>query len=196
MTFVVLMFLVLFCLPLAAMVALQPAASVVHIAAMIGGAALLFATALLLPALLRRILARRPVVPSGKLVAGLDWPATLTRSEMELCCTTWLRSSGWQVTLQQEPGEDATDVYLVATRAEVRAAVLCDRAGESLNPASVRAFALAAGGLQATHLVLLTLTRGRLPPPAESAAARAGVLLLHVADLPRLDALAPSLVPA
>lgn len=196
MTFTVIIFLLFFCLPVACIIALQPAASVERIAAMTGGAALLFVAALLLPSLSRRLLRRRARPLSPAEIARLDWPSDLTRGEMEVCCATWLRDKSWQVTPQQEPAGDAIGVYLIATRDGVRAAVLCDLAGEALNPAAIRAFALGASALNATHCVLLTLTRGRLPPPAETAAARAGVLLLRVAELPKLAALAPTMVPA
>ena len=146
----------------------------------------LVAVALAAPGLLRRLFARRARRPVARAVAGLDWPASLTRAEMEAFCLAWLRSRGWSA----DYTTDADAVYLAATRGAVRLAVLCDVAGEELNPATLRAFAQASERLLATHPVLLTLLRAALPHPATAAARAAGVRLLRVAELPRLDALA------
>ena len=142
--------------------------------------------ALAAPGLLRRLFARRARRPVARAVAGLDWPASLTRAEMEAFCLAWLRSHSWSAGYTTE----AEVVYLAATRGGVTLTVLCDVAGEELNPATLRAFAQASERLRATHPVLLTLLRAALPHPATAAARAAGVMLLRVAELPRLDALA------
>ncbi len=152
----------------------------------------LVVVALAAPGLLRRLFARRPRRPTARAVAGLDWPVSLTRAEMEAFCLAWLRAHGWSAGYTTE----ADVVYLAATRGAVTLAVLCDVAGEELNPATLRAFAQASERLLATHPVLLTLLRAVLPHPVTAAARAAGVRLLRVADLPQLDTLAPPTAPA
>lgn len=192
----ILSFTILFLMPMAAIIATLPLESLRHVEKVIGIAVLLAVAAALLPGLLRRMLRRRPRVPSARALARFEWPESLSRSEMEAFCVAWLRTQGWTVTLTADPDEEAEDVYLSARRAGATVTVLCDPRGEELNPAGIRAFALAAAQAGGTHAVLLTLARRKLPHPVEAAAREAGVTLLSVADLPRLDALAPTLPQA
>jgi len=190
MNFALLMFAILFCIPMGAMIWQLPQESQARVAVAVGGFVVLVILAVVLPPLLRRLRVRRVRRPSQRAIDRLKWPASLTRGEMEAFCGAWLRGRGWQVILSMEPDQHAADVYLMATRGAETVAILCDRAGEDLNPAAIRALAQGAGALGATRFVVLTLRRGKLPQPAETAAKHAGVLLLHVAELGRLDALA------
>jgi hypothetical protein len=192
MNFAILCFLVLFCLPMAIIMAALPPQTLMAVAEQTGVAALLFVAALLLPRLLRPLRRRRERRPTARALARLDWPRSLTRGELENHCAAWLRSHGWQVTLASDPEKNAEAVFVMASHGDTTVAVLCDRQGEELNPATIRAFAHAATELGATRHVLLTLRRGKLPPPAEAAARQAGVRLLRIAELPQLDALAPA----
>lgn len=196
MNFGILMFVILFCFPMGGMIWLLSPEAQEHVAFVMAGFVALLAVVAVLPMLFRRLNVRHARAPSARAVARLKWPASLSRGEMETFCTQWLRSHDWKVSLAMEPDQHAADVYLMATRGTETVAFLCDTAGEELNPAAIRALAQGASDLGATRFVVLTLTRGKLPPPAEAAAKRAGVLLLHVPDLGKLDALAPTPVAA
>jgi hypothetical protein len=195
MNFGILMFVILFCIPMGTMIWLLSPEAQEHVAFVMAGFAAVVALAVILPPLIRSLRAPRARTPSPRAVDRLKWPTSLTRSEMESYSTAWLRAHGWQVSLSMEPDQHAADVYLMATRGAETLAILCDTAGEELNPAAIRALAQGAAALGATRFVVLTLTRGKLPPPAEAAARRAGVLLLHVPELGNLNALAPEPAP-
>jgi len=190
MKLIVISFLVLFVMPMGGILWLLPPSSLAEVALTFGGALLLGAAALLLPRLLAVLGRRRPRTPTRALT-HLDWPQSLTRGEMEQFAAAWLRAHGWAVTLTTDPQQDKPDVYLMARRSGGTLAVVCDQAGEELNPASIRAFALAATQLGAERSLMLTLLRGKLPSTTESAARQAGVALLRVADLGQLDAIVP-----
>jgi len=192
MNFGILCFVLLFCLPMGMIIASLPPATLQQVAIEAGGAVLLFVAVLLLPRLLRGLSRHHVRTPSPGALASLDWPHSLTRNELETFCAAWLRGRGWTVTLATDPEKQEEAVYLLAERGSLTAAVLCDRRGEEINPAGIRAFAHGAAELGATQFALVTLSRGKLPPPSEAAARRAGVKLLRVADLPQLDALAPA----
>ncbi len=192
MNFGILMFVILFCIPMGSMIWLLSPESQEHVATVMAGFVALIVLALIVPPLLRRVFVRRARRPSPGAVARLKWPDSLTRSEMEAYCAAWLRAHGWQVSLSMEPDQHASDVYVMAARGAETVAILCDRAGEELNAAAIRALAQGAAALGATRFVVLTLTRGKMPRPAEIAADRAGVLLLHVADLGKLETLTPA----
>jgi hypothetical protein len=192
MKLIFLSFLFLFVLPMAVMVGVLPQQTRLDVAETVAVAAALFVAALMLPRVLRRVFQRRSKMPSRRRLASLDWPVSLSRGEMEACCVAWLRGRGWSVTLVTDTAHEAEEVYVLAKLGASTVVLLCDRYGEELNPAAIRAFAAAGATLGATRPVLLTLTRGKLPHPAEAAAERAGVLLLRVADLARLDDLAPA----
>jgi hypothetical protein len=196
MNFGILMFVILFCLPMGGMIWLLPPESQEYVATVVAGFVGLVVLALILPPLVRPLFVRRARRPSPGTVVGLTWPKSLTRGEMESYCAAWLRTHGWHVSLAMEPDQHAADVYVMATRGTETVAILCDRAGEELNPAAIRALAQGATALGATRFVVLTQTRGAFPQPAEAAAARAGVVLLHVADLGKLDTPAPAAVAA
>ncbi len=189
MRFVILAFLILFAVPMGCVMWLLPAPALERVAMAVAGVAVLFGLALALPGLLRALFRRRRHDPAAELVARLEWPRSLTRAEMETFCVAWLQARGWQVSLSKDGEHQTDDVYLSASRAGVRVAILCDREGEALNPAAIRAFAHGAAPLEPSFRVLLTLAQGRLPPPAEAAAARAGVMLLKVPELDELEAL-------
>jgi hypothetical protein len=188
-------FVILFVLPIGVIITLLRPAAQLHVATMSGLATLAFIAALLLPKLWRRVRARRVRLPVARTLAALDWPASLTRAELEAHCAAWLRGRGWDVTLTTHPDPEAEGVYLMATRAATTVAVMCDQRGEDLNPAIIRAFAKESALLGATQAVLLTLVPGKLPYPAETAARQAGVRLLRAADLPQLDTLGPAPAP-
>ena len=169
---------------------LLPAPALQRVALIFAAAALLFLAALLLPRLVRPLFRRRGHRAVDDIVASLEWPRSLTRAEMENFCVAWLQRRRWQVSLSTEAENQAGDVYVLASRNGVRVAILCDRQGEALNPAAIRAFALGAASLEPSYRVLLTLLEGKLPTPAEAAAERAGVMLMRVPELGDLDELA------
>ena len=96
------------------------------------------------------------------------------------------------MTLSTDPAPETEGIYVLATEGPTTVGIMCDQGGEELNPAVIRTFALEATTQGVTHPVLLTLLRGKLPPPAEHAARAAGVRLLRVAELPQLDGLVPA----
>ena len=192
MNFGILCFVLLFALPMAAIIATLRPETMARVAEETGLGIVLFVAGLLLPRLIRRLLRRRERLPSAAVLARPDWPPSLTRHELEKHCMAWLRARGWDAALASDPVKDPDAIYVMATRGEVAVAVQCDRRGEELNPAAIRAFALSAAHLGAARTALLTLSRDKFPPPAEIAARQAGVMLLRVADLPQLDALAPA----
>jgi len=147
---------------------------------------------LLIARLLRVRRARRLRTPSASALAEPNWPADLSRAELEGYAIAWLRAHGWAVTLGSGPDPKAEAVYILARRGAVTLGVLCDQEFEEFNPAIIRTFALDIGVLGATQAVLLTMAPGPLPHPAEPAARAAGVRLLRVAELAELDALAPA----
>ncbi len=190
MKLIFLSFAILFVLPMSVMIGVLPDQTKLQVAGSVALAVLLFGAALLLPRLLRWLDARRSRMPSPRRLALLEWPATLPQGQMEACCVAWLRGRGWAATLVTDTAQQAEDVFVLATLGTRQVVLLCDQYGEELNPAGIRAFAAAGARFQATQAVLVTLTRGRLPHPAEAAAEQAGVTLLRVAELARLDAFA------
>jgi hypothetical protein len=132
----------------------------------------------------RRGTTERP--PDPNIVASLRWPRALTRGEMETYCAAFLRQQGWTVKLGRSTLDDAT--FITAERDASRIVVMCDLMGEELNPAVIRSFAQSGAEFGDARPVVVTRVAGRLPPPAEQAARAAGVRLLRVADLTRIDA--------
>lgn len=131
--------------------------------------------------------------PDPATVAALRWPGDLTGVELEGFCAAFLRGQGWQVAPALSDTADGT--FLDARRESAHALLLCDPDGALLRPAAVRSLAAVAAGYAGARPALLTQTSGAFPRSTETAARAARVLLLHVADLPRLAALADAPEP-
>jgi hypothetical protein len=192
MKLIFLSFAILFVLPMSVMIGVLPDQTKLRVAGSVALAVVLFGAALLLPRLLRWLAGRRARMPSPRRLALLDWPDTLTQGQMEACCVAWLRGRGWDATLVTDSAQQAEDVFVLATLGPRQVVLLCDRYGEGLNPAEIRAFAAAGAEFAGARRVLVTLLRGKLPRAAEVAAAQAGVTLLRVPELSRLDELVPA----
>ena len=126
--------------------------------------------------------------PDPRRVSGLRWPSDLTQAELEGYCTAYLRGQGWQVTPVRTA--ELVDTFLEAVLQGAHILLQCDVTGTAFTPATMRSVAFAATSFAGARPAVLTLTRDEFQPSLRSAAQAAGVLLLHVADLPRLADLA------
>jgi hypothetical protein len=137
-------------------------------------------------------------LPDPARVASLRWPHDLTAAELEAHCTAYLRGEGWSVAPVLSNAAEGT--FLDARRDGRRALLFCDASVDALRPGLVRSVALVAGGQGGPppRPVLVRQSREAFSPNAEQVAQRVGVVLLHVAELPRLatHAAAPAEVPA
>src|SRR5579871_5537958 len=133
-------FVFLFAVPMATLIAVGSPAQQIHVAEMTGLAALVFVIALLLPSVRRRLRFQRVRRPVPGMLDRLDWPADLTQTELEAHCAAWLRAQGWVVTMATDADPTAAAVYIMAARGATTVGMMCDRAGETLNPAIIRVF--------------------------------------------------------
>jgi hypothetical protein len=135
---------------------------------------------------------RRLKPPDPRAAAQLKFPARLPPVEFEAYCAEFLRQQGWEVVPSQS--NEAYGTYLDATRPGARALLLCESRGELLGPAGVRTLAFAATAFPGARPV--AVIKGRVTPATAEAAVAAGVVLLQVAELPRLAAHAALAEPA
>lgn len=127
-------------------------------------------------------------MPSENRVKALNWPETLSQSQLESYCLIYLRASGWDADMVQAGGTDG--MFVDAERPDGHVLVQCFIKDTLINAPVIRALCAAAASFPGARPAILTL--GRIAPAAVQAAEQAGVLVLKVADLARL----PQLVPA
>lgn len=135
---------------------------------------------------------RRMKRPNPAAVAKLKFPPNLPPVEFEAYCADYLRLQGWQVVHSQS--NEAHGTYLDVSRPGARVLLQCEIRGEVLNPTGIRTLALVATSFTGARPALVI--KGRMVPPAAHAATAAGVAVLQVTDLPRLEALAALPEPA
>ena len=130
--------------------------------------------------------------PDSSVVAGLNWPATLTQADLEAHCTAYLEQAGWSVSTAKVSESDA--VFLDVLNDDTRALIRCVPVGKAITNLELRALVIAAQSFPGARPVVLTPGKSALF--AIQAASNAGVAMLAPADLARLPELAaPSLPP-
>jgi hypothetical protein len=132
-------------------------------------------------------------LPDPRRLSRLKWPRDLTHAELDTWVTAYLRGEGWAVAQVLSSATDGA--FLEAKRAGVHLLLLCDAAKDPPQPALVRSCALAATDFPGSRPAILRQSREAYPAQTRNAARVARGLLLHVADLARLDDLAAAGAP-